>query len=169
MNLITIWQAMRKPKLLLAVRKGTTMLTPKQFTFDITAPAELAAGRRGFEDRVTVIVDSGDPGGDGDEFAVYLRQSLGEWFDAYVALNEDAPSVRLQAEWDALAADLAATLDKLAKVEEIAFALGAMEDPPCFVCGYNGPDYFQPGTHPCAQRHHEARRIERLRRQREGE
>lgn len=81
------------------------MLTPKQFTFDITAPAELAAGRRGFEDRITVIVDSGDPGGDGDEFAVYLRQALAEWFDAYVALNENAPSVRLQAEWDALAAD----------------------------------------------------------------
>ena len=62
------------------------MLTPKQFTFDVTAPAE--RWRLGVEDRVTVIVESGDPGGDGDEFAVYLRQALAEWFDAYVALKQ---------------------------------------------------------------------------------
>jgi hypothetical protein len=30
------------------------------------------------------------------------------------------------------------------------------EYPPCFVCGYNGPGYFQPDNHPCAKLYHEA-------------
>ena len=25
-----------------------------------------------------------------------------------------------------------------------------MQDPPCNVCGHNGPGYYQPKTHPCA-------------------
>ena len=36
------------------------------------------------------------------------------------------------------------------------FSLGAMRDPPCFFCGYDGPGYFQPNHHPCARRHHAA-------------
>lgn len=36
------------------------------------------------------------------------------------------------------------------------FELGVMEDAPCFFCGYNGPGYFQPTTHPCAAEHHAA-------------
>lgn len=39
---------------------------------------------------------------------------------------------------------------------EMLFAKGAMMDAPCFVCGYNGPGYFQPDKHPCAARHHAA-------------
>ena len=50
--------------------------------------------------------------------------------------------VKLRAERDAL--------------REWLFARGAMEDPPCFVCGYNGPGYFQPDKHPCAAKHHAA-------------
>jgi hypothetical protein len=26
---------------------------------------------------------------------------------------------------------------------------------PCYICGYNGPGYFQPETHPCAKEFHE--------------
>lgn len=25
---------------------------------------------------------------------------------------------------------------------------------PCFLCGYNSRDYYQPATHPCARRYH---------------
>jgi len=28
---------------------------------------------------------------------------------------------------------------------------------PCHLCGYNGPDYYQPSTHPCAARFHSAK------------
>lgn len=41
------------------------------------------------------------------------------------------------------------------KLEEILFTLGAMTTKPCFRCGYNGPDYYQPKTHSCASKHHE--------------
>jgi len=43
---------------------------------------------------------------------------------------------------------------RIAELEDMLFALDAMSDPPCFVCGYNGSGYFQPETHPCAERHH---------------
>ncbi len=36
------------------------------------------------------------------------------------------------------------------------FEMGAMEEAPCIFCGYNGPGYFQPDTHPCAALHHAA-------------
>lgn len=37
------------------------------------------------------------------------------------------------------------------------FSLGAMNDPPCFACGYNGAGYYQPDVHLCAALHHAAR------------
>jgi|GEM_PF-6082612 len=40
------------------------------------------------------------------------------------------------------------------RLEDMLFEMGAMEKPPCFVCGYNGPGYFQPDKHPCAEKHH---------------
>lgn len=45
---------------------------------------------------------------------------------------------------------------RVAELEDRLFAYGAMDDPPCFCCGYNGPGYFQPDKHPCAKRHHAA-------------
>lgn len=30
------------------------------------------------------------------------------------------------------------------------------DDPPCYLCGYNGPNYFQSDTHPCAESYHAA-------------
>lgn len=41
------------------------------------------------------------------------------------------------------------------KYENLLFKLGAMNAPPCFKCGYNGPGYFQPDQHECAKKHHE--------------
>lgn len=38
---------------------------------------------------------------------------------------------------------------------DILFVRGEMLHPPCFRCGYNGPEYFQPNVHRCAKRHHE--------------
>ena len=40
------------------------------------------------------------------------------------------------------------------RLETLLFKLGAMNDPPCFCCGYNGPGYFDTKVHPCADRHH---------------
>ena len=40
------------------------------------------------------------------------------------------------------------------RLETLLFELGAMNEPPCFCCGYNGPYYFDPKVHPCADRHH---------------
>lgn len=40
------------------------------------------------------------------------------------------------------------------RLQNMLFAAGAMEEAPCFCCGYNGPGYFQPEKHSCASRHH---------------
>lgn len=42
------------------------------------------------------------------------------------------------------------------RYRQMLFERGAMETAPCFCCGYNGPGYFQPDTHPCAVEHHAA-------------
>jgi len=54
------------------------------YKYEIDSPDELDAGLHGFRDEVTVIVDSGDPGGDPtgeDSFEEHMRQALIEWFD----------------------------------------------------------------------------------------
>ena len=30
------------------------------------------------------------------------------------------------------------------------------ERAPCYMCGYNGPGYYKPDTHPCAAKYHAA-------------
>jgi len=44
-------------------------------------PGEMSAGIIGFNDTITVIVDSGDPGGEPGEFEEYIREMLNEWYD----------------------------------------------------------------------------------------
>ena len=44
---------------------------------------------------------------------------------------------------------------EIERLRNLRFRAGAMAQAPCFCCGYNGPGYFQPKTHPCATRHHE--------------
>lgn len=54
------------------------------YKYEIDSPDELDAGLHGFRDEVTVIVGSGEPGGDPtgeDSFEEYMRQALIEWFD----------------------------------------------------------------------------------------
>lgn len=43
---------------------------------------------------------------------------------------------------------------RIRKLEDMLFEMGAMTKSPCFCCGYNGPGFYQPETHPCAERHH---------------
>ena len=43
---------------------------------------------------------------------------------------------------------------RIKELEDRLFVFGAMDKPPCFVCGYNGANYYQPDQHPCAERHH---------------
>ena len=45
---------------------------------------------------------------------------------------------------------------QMEKMRDRLFERGAMALAPCFACGYNGPNYFQPDVHPCAARHHAA-------------
>ena len=48
---------------------------------------------------------------------------------------------------------------KDARIKELEGALlrtGAWEIAPCCICGYNGPGYYQPDTHACANRAREA-------------
>lgn len=40
------------------------------------------------------------------------------------------------------------------KLEDRLFELGEMARAPCFCCGYNGPGYYQPEQHACAERYH---------------
>ena len=53
----------------------------KTLIYEIDSPEELAAGIRGFSDRINIIVESGEPGGEDGEFAQHMRQSLIEWYD----------------------------------------------------------------------------------------
>ena len=54
------------------------------YKYESDSPDELDVGLHGFRDEVTVIVDSGEPGGDPtgeDSFEEYMRQALIEWYD----------------------------------------------------------------------------------------
>lgn len=44
---------------------------------------------------------------------------------------------------------------EIERLRDYLFSTGAMNNPPCFNCGYNGPGYFQPDKHPCAKKHHD--------------
>ena len=53
----------------------------KIIKYYIVMPSEYAAGIRGFDDTVTIMVDSGDPGGDTGEFEQFMMDCLKEWYD----------------------------------------------------------------------------------------
>jgi hypothetical protein len=44
--------------------------------------------------------------------------------------------------------------ERIKVLEDALFSKGAMFDAPCFCCGYNGHNYFDPRIHGCALRHH---------------
>ena len=49
--------------------------------FDIEHKGELSAGINGYSDRVEIIVESDDPGGEPGEFEQHMKEALAEWFD----------------------------------------------------------------------------------------
>ena len=49
--------------------------------FEVNVPSEYSAGIRGFSDSITVIIGSGDPGGEPEEFAKEMRKFLENWYD----------------------------------------------------------------------------------------
>ena len=53
-----------------------------------------------------------------------------------------------------LSVEMKETLAVRKTLEDRLFALGEMTYAPCFCCGYNGPNYYQPLHHKCAERHH---------------
>lgn len=56
----------------------------KSFKFFIDCPGELAAGINSYTDTITIMVESGDPGGDEsgeDSFCEFMRSALAEWYD----------------------------------------------------------------------------------------
>ena len=55
---------------------------------------------------------------------------------------------------DTAAAELKDLRAEIERLRDLLFARSAMNEPPCFCCGYNGQGYYQPSTHPCAERHH---------------
>ena len=60
----------------------------KIYKFDIYVPGEYSAGIRGFTDAITVMVDSGDPGGIPGEFEEFIIEALAEWYDGGVVSPE---------------------------------------------------------------------------------
>jgi hypothetical protein len=49
--------------------------------FDVEHPGELAAGINSYSDIIKVTVESGNPGGEENEFAQFMLDALKEWYD----------------------------------------------------------------------------------------
>ena len=81
------------------------------------------------------------------------------------ALQADLAAVReeyqkLREEFDGALGKFAGDLKTLA--QELAVAKknidwSRMDTPPCFICGYAGPGYYQPEKHACARHYHAAK------------
>ena len=55
-------------------------MKPKTYKFLVDYPSEYAAGIRGFVDKIMIVVDSGDIGGEEGEFEKYMVEVFNEWF-----------------------------------------------------------------------------------------
>jgi hypothetical protein len=53
----------------------------KKYKFDIYFPGDTSAGLHSYTDEVEIIVDSGNPGGENEEFEEYMKQCISEWYD----------------------------------------------------------------------------------------
>lgn len=60
--------------------------------FNIEHKGEIGAGIRSYTDTVIIDVESGDPGGDNEEFMNFMQSALAEWFDGAVVGAEDITS-----------------------------------------------------------------------------
>jgi len=56
-------------------------MKPKTYTFYIDMPSDMSAGLHGFTDKLTIILESGDPGGEEGEFETFMRECLNEWYE----------------------------------------------------------------------------------------
>lgn len=50
---------------------------------------------------------------------------------------------------------------EIKRLRKLAMTTHLFEEAPCFLCGYNGPGYYQPEQHPCAALYHEAMKEQR--------
>lgn len=57
---------------------------------------------------------------------------------------------------DAILAHVEAQAAEIKRLRKLAMSTHLFEEAPCFLCGYNGPGYYQPEQHPCAALYHEA-------------
>lgn len=60
---------------------GFNPASQARYYYEVVAPGEPGAGIRGFTDTVTVLLESGNPGGDPGDFEGHLRAALKEWYD----------------------------------------------------------------------------------------
>lgn len=67
----------------------------------------------------------------------------------YLAACSPANIAAILAHVDAQAAEIK-------RLRKLAMSTHLFEEAPCFLCGYNGPGYYQPEQHPCAALYHEA-------------
>jgi len=58
-------------------------------TFQIYSSGEPNAGLAGVCDKVTIIVESGDPGGEPGEFSDFICQSLSDWYNGAAVTEID--------------------------------------------------------------------------------
>lgn len=58
-----------------------TVHPPSEYVFEINHPGEPGAGILAFSDKVTVIIESGNPGGEQGEFEALMQMFLNEWYD----------------------------------------------------------------------------------------
>ena len=56
----------------------------------------------------------------------------------------------------AILAHVEAQAAEIKRLRKLAMSTHLFEEAPCFLCGYNGPGYYQPEQHPCAALYHEA-------------
>ncbi len=62
----------------------------KSYAFEVKENHEPAAGILFYGDKVTVIVHSGDPGGDAGAFAEHMREAIAAWYDSPVTVLDTA-------------------------------------------------------------------------------
>lgn len=75
--------------------------------------------------------------------------------------EQDLPNARLiaacsPANMAAILAHVEAQAAEIKRLRKLAMTTHLFEEAPCFLCGYNGPGYYQPEQHPCAALYHEA-------------
>lgn len=69
---------------------GFNPASQARYCYEVVAPGEPGAGIRGFTDSVTVLLESGNPGGDPGDFKGHLRAALNQWYDGAKVTQVDS-------------------------------------------------------------------------------